>query len=99
MQNVQPMEFPPDEVLLKGAKQRWLENENREALAKCQDLCVDITKRVGEMKPNNGAEMYARIQAVISGAVNLREQWTRHLSAVEAIKTLSEESTQENLCV
>lgn len=98
----QPLTFPQDTVLLRTARQRWAQEQDRACLWLCRDLIAELHSRVDQLQPaGEPDEMLKRIQAVVSGAVHLREQWMRHLSAVETLKGLAsaEPDAQENACV
>lgn len=92
MAHVEPLAFPPDAVLLKDARLRWLEDQNTRARDQCEQLADALVDRIQAVQLDEMPDqVLQRIQDVISGAVNLREQWTRHLSAMKALQALAED--------
>lgn len=99
MGRIAPLQYPPDAVLLTGARERWLREQQRESLGAARDQLADVHTRLQRVDLREDVKAFESVQAVISGAALLREHVQRHIAASEALRQLAGETSSEMLDV
>lgn len=87
-----PLPFPPDDVLLKAARERFAAERAEDAHRKAGVLMRDLRERVRNIDVDDTsvsqADLYDQVQSAVSGFVLLREHLKARMQANQTLNAL-----------
>lgn len=90
-----PLQFPPDDVLLKAARERFAAERAEDAHRKAGSLMRDLRERVRNIDVEDTslsqADLYDQVQGAVSGFVLLREHIKARMQANQMLTALVNE--------
>lgn len=89
---LEPLKFPPDDVLLKAARERFAAERAEDAHRKAGVLMRDLRERVRSIDVEDTSvsqtDLYDQVQGAVSGFVLLREHVKARMQAQQTLTAL-----------
>lgn len=88
---LEPLQFPPDTVLLRSAREHYAREIERMHAENATNTLRELHLRIRNVDlGSSNAELYGQVQAIVSGAVLLREHVKFRMQATQTIAAFAD---------